>query len=195
MRKKYTLSVIGLFIIALTHAQSYNNFTVVKGKIEGVDTLYMVDMQPVVVYPELKFNNDNEYKRYKRLISNLKKVYPYALMARNTIAETNNHLATLKTERERKAYLKVAEKQLFDQFEGDLRKLTISQGRLLIKLIDRETGNNSYVWIKQYKGSFSAGLWQGVAVVFGSSLKSEFNEKGDDKLIDAIIKRIDAGML
>ena len=93
----------------------------------------------------------------------------------------------------RDKYIKESEKKLFDEFEKPLKHLTITQGRILIKLIDRETGNTSYQLIKTLKGNFSAFLWQGIARLFGSSLKSEYDAEGDDKAIEAIVNAIDAG--
>lgn len=167
----------------------------VAGRIEDNDTIPHVDLREIVIMPPMQFRSEREYLRYSRLVRNIKITLPYARLAASKLHEINAHLSTLKTDKERKAFLKQSEKTLFDEFEKPLRKLTISQGRLLIKLIDRETGDTSYSLIKQYKGKFSAFFWQSLARLFGSNLKDEFEEEGDDKTINYIITLIDNGVL
>lgn len=116
-------------------------------------------------------------------------------MCAKEIISINAGLDTLTSEREREKYLKVKEKELFAKFEQPLRHLTISQGRILIKLIDRETGNTSYELIKSLKGRFSAFVWQGVARLFGSNLKSEYDSIGKDIEIENIVLLIDEGRI
>ena len=91
--------------------------------------------------------------------------------------------------------MKKVEKDVFAEYEDDMRDMTITQGRLLIKLIDRETQNTSYTLIKDYRGKFSAAFWQGIARIFGTNLKEEYDPYGDDVLIESIIQEIDAGRL
>ena len=167
----------------------------VAGRIEENDTVPHVDLPEIVIMPPMNFKSERDYLRYSRLVRNIKITLPYARMAAAKLHEINTHMATLKTEKERKAYLKQSEKALFDEFEKPLRKLSISQGRLLIKLIDRETGDTSYNLIKHYKGKFSAFFWQSMARLFGSNLKDEFEEAGDDKTINYIITLLDNGLL
>jgi hypothetical protein len=159
------------------------------------DTLPHRVIEEVVVYPRPRFNNRRQMRRYSRLITNIKKVYPYAKIAREKLAEMDAHMATFTTEREKKLYVKKMEDELFKGYEDDLKKLTITQGRLLIKLIDRETGETTYTWVKELKGSLPAFFWQTIARIFGSNLKTEFDAPGQDRLIDDIIRMIDAGML
>jgi hypothetical protein len=101
----------------------------------------------------------------------------------------------LKTDRERKAYIKRVEKELFAEFEPHVRKMTISQGKMLIKLINRETGKTGYSIIKELKGSLSAFFWQTIATLFSSSLKMEFDADKDDKLLNELIVLYESGML
>jgi len=96
-------------------------------------------------------------------------------------------LSLIKTKREREKYVDQAEKEIREEFEKQLMKLTVSQGKMLIKLIDRETGKTSYELVKELKGSFSAGFWQAVARVFGSNLKTEFDADGEDKILDELV--------
>ena len=136
----------------------------------------------------------SEYRQYERLISNIKKVYPYALMVREKLTQVNEELKNI-PDKDRKRYLKEVEKDVFGEYEDDIRDMTISQGRILIKLIDRETQNTSYTLIRDYRGKFSAAFWQGIARFFGTNLKEEYDPYGEDALIEAIIKEIDAGRL
>jgi hypothetical protein len=132
-------------------------------------------------------------KRYFRLEKKVLKVYPYASAAAKLMEEYDAHLGELETEKERKKYLKEAEKELKAEFEGDIRNMTISEGLILIKLIDRETGDTSYDLIQELKGSFSAFIWQGVARLFGSNLKQEYDPVEEDILIEEIVRRIENG--
>jgi hypothetical protein len=154
-----------------------------------------VEIKEVTVYAHPQFPKKSDFRRYERLIANLKRVYPYAVIVRNRLAKVNNDLKDIKTEKERKEYMRKEEKNVFAQYEGDMREMTITQGRLLIKLIDRETQNTSYVLIKDYRGKLAAIFWQGVARIFGTNLKEEYDPFGDDALIESIIQEIDAGRL
>jgi chaperonin GroEL (HSP60 family) len=116
-------------------------------------------------------------------------------MAKSKLSEMNQHFLTLSSEREKKAYTKQVEKELRANFEEDLKKLTITQGRMLIKLIDRETGSTSYELVKELRGNLSAIFWQALARVFGSNLKTEYDKDGTDKLTEEILVAIDQGYL
>jgi hypothetical protein len=136
-----------------------------------------------------------EYRQYTKLVSNIKKVYPYALIVRVKLSEVNEELKNITDDRERKKYLRDVEKDVFGKYQSDIENMTISQGKLLIKLIDRETQNTSYTLIREYRGKFSAAFWQSVARIFGTNLKEEYDPYGEDALIEAIINEIDAGRL
>lgn len=134
-------------------------------------------------------------RRYDRLVYNLKTVYPYALIVRQRLGEVNEDLARMTTDRERRRYIKDVEKDVLGEYEDDARNMTITQGRLLIKLIDRETQNTSYELIRLYRGGLNAAFWQGVARIFGTNLKEQYDPYGDDVVIELIIQDIEAGRL
>jgi Domain of unknown function (DUF4294) len=161
---------------------------------DGV-TLPEVEIKAVTVYAQPQFAKKRDFRKYERLVYNLKIVYPYALIVRNKLLVVDQELGNYKNERERKEYLKKVEKEVFAEYEGAVRDMTISQGRLLIKLIDRETQNTSYVLIKDYRGKFAAAFWQGIARIFGTNLKEEYDRYGEDAIIESIIEEIDAGRL
>ena len=170
------------------------SFLLQKVKRDG-ETLPEVEIKEVTVYAHPQFPKKSDYRKYERLVYNLKKVYPYALLVRNRLIKVNADMSNIKSDKERKDYLKKVEKDVFADYEGDIRDMTITQGRLLIKLIDRETQNTSYTLIKDYRGKLAAAFWQGIARIFGTNLKEEYDPTGDDALIESIILEIDAGRL
>jgi hypothetical protein len=161
---------------------------------DGV-TMPEVEIKEVAVVARPTRAMRSDFRKYQRLVSNLKRVYPYAYMVRQKLEKVNEDLKNIEGERERKDYIKNVEKDVFGEYEGDMRQLTITQGRLLIKLIDRETQNTSYDLIKEYRGWFSAAFWQGIARIFGTNLKDEYDAFGEDALIELIIWEIEAGRL
>ncbi len=154
-----------------------------------------IQINEVTIHARSERSRRNEYRRYEKLVYNIRKVYPYALIVRSKLGEVDKELKNIPDERERKKYLREVEKEVFAKYQGDIEKMTISQGRLLIKLIDRETQNTSYSLIHDYRGKFSAAFWQSIARIFGSNLKDEYDPYGEDALIEAIINEIDAGRL
>lgn len=163
-------------------------------KRDGV-TLPEVEIKEVTVVARPGSARRNEYRKYERLISNIKRVYPYALMVRAKLNKINDDLNDIPREKDRKEYLKKVEKGVFAEYQNDISNMTITQGRLLIKLIDRETQNTSYALIRDYRGKFSAAFWQGIARIFGTNLKEEYDPYGDDAVIEYIIREVDAGRL
>ena len=166
---------------------------VVRAKIENGDTIPIVTLNPIYITNERIFKNKKQAEIYWKLKRDVKKVYPYAILAEAKLKEYNAHLATMNNESDRKEYMKKAEKELKKQFEDDLKKLTVTQGKLLIKLIDRQTGETSYELVKELRGSFSAFMWQSLAVIFNSSLKYEYDSDGKDKLIEEVIFLVESG--
>ncbi len=164
--------------------------TVING-----DTLPLILLKTVYIIPPRVFKSEAEKRRYTRLIRNIKKVLPYAKIAKTKLYVINQQLEKIPNEKVRKKFLKEQEKLLKKQYGPDLMNLTISQGRILIKLIDRETDNTSYDLIKQFRGSFNAFIWQSVARVFGENLKDEYDASEEDKYIEEIVLRIEAGQL
>jgi hypothetical protein len=155
------------------------------------ETLASIELQEVVVFPEIQFDNQRKFRRYQKLVRDLKKVYPYAQKAKYKLIQMEREFRKLETEKARKRYIKTVEKELKEEFKDDIKGMTINQGRLLLKLIDRETGNTSYYLLEELKGSFSAFFWQTVARVFGHNLKSEYDPNGRDWMIERIVVLIE----
>lgn len=159
------------------------------------DTVLISSIPEVKIYPAPEFSNRWQYWRYRRLVKNVKAAYPYAKAAGKLLQDLDKKLVEMPTNIQRKSYINRVEKQIREEFEEEVKHLTISQGRILIKLIDRETGNTSYEVLKDLKGNISAVFWQAIARVFGSTLKSQYDPEGEDQLIERIILMIEAGQL
>jgi hypothetical protein len=160
------------------------------------ETLPEIEIKEVSVLAHPKSGEkrvQSDYRKYLRLLYNIKIVYPYALIVRSRLSEANDDLAKLKSDKERRKYIKNFEKEIFDKYEGQISEMTITQGRLLIKLIDRETQNTSYDLIRQYRGGLTAAFWQGIARIFGTNLKEQYDPYGDDAVIEFIVQDLEAG--
>jgi hypothetical protein len=159
------------------------------------DTIPNVSIEEVVIFPRLIFKSRYRARRYKKLIRDVKRAYPYAIYAKNKLDQMEHEFQNLTTEKEKKKYVKTVEKQLMDEFGRELKKLTITQGRILLKLIERETGNTSYVLLKELRGTVSAVFWQTIARLFGSDLKSQYDPQGDDFLVERVVRLIETGQI
>ena len=161
--------------------------------IENGDTLPWIWLPIVTVESEMKFSSKRKYVEWTRIRSNVKKVYPYAILAAAKLKEYDMILERMPNEKVKKTYMKMCEKELQKQFGDELKNLSINQGRILMKLIDRETGKTTYTIVKEMRGNFQAFMWQSLAVLFGSSMKQEFDSKGEDRLIEVAIRQVEAG--
>jgi hypothetical protein len=162
-------------------------------KVEQGDTVFQMQLREIVIFPRPTFKTEKMEREYQRLVYNFRKVYPYALLAKQRIREMDSVMAAIPAEKEREAYLKQKEKELFKEFSAPLKKLTFSQGRLLMRLIDREVGQTSYYLIKDLRGKFVAFFWQGIARLFGADLKKPYDKFGEDKPIEDMIKMYHSG--
>jgi hypothetical protein len=162
--------------------------------VEGKDTIYIDELKASKVYSRLPKQKGKEWRKYYRLVHNFSKAYPYALAARNIIKKADkdiedNNLKRLKRDK----YINNVQDELFKMFEEPLRNLTVTQGALLMKLIDREIGKSSYMIIKDYKSGIAAKFWQGIAQLFGSDLKKPYDPEGEDRKIEELVEIWDAG--
>lgn len=159
---------------------------------ESGDTLTMVMLRNITVYPKLKFKNKKQEQFYWRTVRDVKKTLPYAKLICETLLETYEYIETLPTKEAREAHLKKMEHDIFEQYKPALKKFTRSQANLLVKLIQRETDQSGYDIIKAFLGSFRAGFWQTFGRFFGVNLKGKYRPDKDEK--DAIIERICVGV-
>ena len=170
--------------------------TVKVGKVlhEG-DSIQYMEMNNVYVYPELTFKNKKQAQSYMRLVNNVKKVLPIAKEARQMLIETTELLDMLPDEKSKNEHIKRVEEDIFRTYKPKMKKLTYSQGKLLIKLIDRECHSSSYDMIKAFMGPIRAGFWQVFAWGFGASLKKEYDPTGTDRLTERVVLMVEAGQI
>ena len=162
--------------------------------IEGNDTIYIDEIQASRAFAKLPKQKGKDWRKYYRLVHNFSKAYPYALVARKLVMEADSTIAADRLRgAKREKYISGVQKELFDVFEGQMRNLTVSQGALIMKLVDREVGKSSYNIIKGYKSGITAGFWQGVAKMFGSDLKKPYDPEGEDMLTEELVKIWEAG--
>lgn len=175
--------------------EEYPQNMVTYGLDENGDTMPHITHYTCVIVSDKVFKNKREQVKWDKLKRDVKAAYPYAVLARMKLAEMDSQLVLIKGEKERQAFNERCEKELTAQFEADMRSLTYTQGKILFKLIDRETGSTTYQLIKQRRGSFSAFMWQSVAFVFGNNLKAEYDPDGEDKQIEECVHLIELGIL
>ena len=161
------------------------------------DTLAMIVFNPIIIYPRERFRNKAEEKQYWKTVRDIKKTLPYAKLISSTLLETYEYIDTYQTQKQKQAYLKRFEKELFEQYKPQMKKLTKNQGKLLIKLINRETNQSSYSIVKAFLGTFRAGFWQTFSKFFGASLKAGYhpNKNKQDAMVERICVRIEQGAL
>ncbi|MCT4673854.1 MAG: DUF4294 domain-containing protein [Prolixibacteraceae bacterium] len=133
------------------------------------------------------------WKRYYRLVKKVKKVYPMAKKAKTIVLEYEKRYGDFDRKRDRRKYAKGLQKALLKEYEPIIRKMKMSEGRILIRLIDRETQYTSYHIIKEFRGGFTAFMWQSVAQIFKQDLKSSYDPQGQDYLIEMIVQAIERG--
>lgn len=195
---KYLFILLLLFAGISSYAQdtlAVSGEYVLYGLVVDGDTILVSSIDEVYVLPMRKFKSKRQMRKYRKLVKNVKRVYPYAKMAKRKFDEVSENLLLLETEKEQKAYMNQVEEEIKEEFEGELKKLTITQGRILIKLIDREIGETSYDLLQQLKGKFSAFFWQTLARLFGHNLKTHFDPDGEDKILNEIVMLIENGQL
>lgn len=161
------------------------------GIVMGMDTIPFVYMNEVEVHATIPRQLVYRREQFNRLKYNVQRVYPYAIMAASILKDVDAKTNGME-KRDRKAYLKIVEKELSKRFKGELQNLTITQGQILVKLIGRETGRNCFSIIKEVKGGFNAFVWQGVALLFSNNLKREYDPIDRDRDIESIVVEIEA---
>lgn len=166
-----------------------------KAQVLDGDTMAVVNLREVFIYPPVRFKSKRDQAKYDKLVRDVKRTLPYAKMVYDTLIETYEYIETLPTDKARQAHLKRMEKELFAQYKPELKKLSFSQGKLLIKLIDRECNQSSYNLLKAYLGGFRAGFWNIFAGMFGASLKVEYDPKGKDATTERIVVLVENGLL
>lgn len=152
------------------------------------DSVRMYYIREIVVFPPMKFKNAKEEEFYWRTVRDVKKTLPYAKLAFSTLCETYEYIQTIPDKKERERHLRTLEKDIFDQYKPVVKKMTKGQGKVMLKLIFRETDQSGYHIVKAFLGSFRAGFWQTFGRFFGMNLKAGYHP--DKNREDAIIERV-----
>ncbi len=166
------------------------------GKVkQGRDSIQYVELNNIWVYPQPEFKNARQRAAYNRLVYNIKRVLPIAKECDRIIIETGEYLELLPNKKAKDEHMKVVEQDIKKEYTPRVKKLTYSQGKLLIKLIDRECNNSSYDLIKAFLGPIRAGFYQSFAWIFGASLKKSYDPNGTDRITERIVRQMEAGQL
>lgn len=168
----------------------YYKATIING-----DTIPLVRLPEIYIFKPPVFRNKKDEQRYYKLIRDVKKTLPYAKLVYGTLIETYEYLETLPTDKLKEQHLKRMEKDLFKEYKPVLSKLSLSQGKLLLKLINRECNQSSFNLLKAYLGGFRAGFWNFFATMFGASLKTEYDPKGKDAELEKIVILVERGLI
>ena len=167
---------------------------VAKTVVDG-DSIQYMEMSNVYVYPEPTFKNRRQQQAYLRLVKNVKKTLPLAKEVRQMLIETAEYLETLPTKKEKEEHMKRVEAAIVKEYKPKMKKLTFSQGKLLIKLVDRECNSTAYEAMQAFIGPVRSGMWQAFAWMFGASLKKGYDADGVDRLTERVVLMVEAGQL
>lgn len=197
-RMKYSV-VIGIFICVFVQqgfSQTTDTVHYLPARVINGDTVAFANMNEINLgnVQEVKVSKWEE-RKYWKLVYNLKKVYPYAKMIKPKYEEFFNHYSSLGSDKEKRVYAKEFEKQFMELYGDELKNLTVSQGKLLNKLVYRELGKSSYTVLKEFRGTIGAIFWQTLGRLFGYNLKEQYDPNGDDKTIEEILYYIDQGLI
>ena len=203
MRKTFYIALLSLLAIFLFYPSLLSAQENIQkpGKylvplcVHNGDTIPYVKLPTVYIFKPLNFKNEKERPAYDRLVRNVKKVYPISLEINQLIIETYEYLMTLPDEKSRSRHIKAVEKGLKEQYTDRMKKLSFAQGKLLIKLVDRQCNQSSYDLVKAFMGPFKAGFYQTFASLFGASLKKGYDAEGEDQLTERVVLLVASGAI
>lgn len=158
--------------------------------VENGDSIAVIHLNPV-----RKYARKPDMRRYARLVRAVKRVYPIAEEAKVLMTTMESEMLALTSKKQQKLYIKGIEKRLIREYTPVLKKMTIYDGRVLLKLIDRQIDNTAFEIIKEFRGGFEAGMWQALAKIFGNNLKTDYDPEKDDQLLEQIVKLYEKGLL
>ena len=200
MKKLLFFIVLFVLIDIEVYSQSKENITSINGYMVPVcvyqgDTIPSLRMPVLYVFKPLNLNSKKKRQQYTRLVRNVKRTLPIAKEVNRAIIETYEYLQTLPDDKAREKHLSQVEKSIKEQYTPVMKKLTFSQGKLLIKLVNRETDSSSYELVKAFLGPFKAGFYQAFAALFGASLKKEYHPEDEDAMTEQIVLMVESGQL
>lgn len=204
MKRFLLIMLFALFGFVATNAQTeseylrpednprnrYYMYVLVDG-----DSIPLVQLRDVNIFARKKFKNERQRQEYAKLVRDVRKVYPYARLVSQSIIETYEYMETLPDEKTKQKHLEAVQKWMMDEYKPKMKKMTKTQGKILIKLIDRECNTPSYNIVKALVGSFKAGVYNLFAGMFGNSLKTEYDPQGKDREIEEIVIQIEDGSI
>lgn len=190
----FFFSFIAVHMNAQEQTTTINGYLVPACIYEG-DTIASLRMPTLYCFKPLNFKNKKQRQQYTRLVRNVKKTLPIAKEVNRAIIETYEFLQTLPDEKARQKHLNAVEKSVKEQYTPRMKKLTFAQGKLLIKLINRETDSSSFELVKAFLGPFKAGFYQAFAAIFGASLKKEYHPEGEDAMVEQIVLLVESGQI
>ena len=199
-------SIVGAFLLLTLskgYAQTPTSLTgrtsvpagYVRALVNGTDTILFVNLPEIIVYPELRFRNEKERQEYLKLVRDVKRTYPYARMIFNTLIETYEYIETMPDDKTKHAHLKRMEKDLYNQFKPEMKKMSLTQGKLLIRLVDRECNQTSYNLASAYLGTARASFWNVFAGMFGANLKTRYDPNGRDAMTERVVLLVERGQI
>lgn len=199
--KRWMMAICALFGLLTVQAQEdvgdptfVPSVKVGRVLVDGDSVQYM-EMPNIIVAPEPTFKSKRQQQAYVRLVRNVKKVLPIAKQVRTMLIETAEYLETIPTKKEKDAHMKRVEAAIVAEYKPKMKKLTFAQGKLLIKLVDRECNSTAYEAMQAFIGPVRSGMWQAFAWMFGASLKKGYHPEGVDKLTERIVLMVEAGQL
>ena len=192
--KKYWLFILFIGVSKYAYGDEYVVDSV-RLQVNSNDTFYLARMQDIWVYPQMVFTSKKQERFYWKTVRDVKKTLPFAKELAIEMRVADQQLALLPDDKARRKWWKQHEKYLFKKYENDFRRMTASQGQMLMKLMDRESDKTSYEIIKHYRGKASANFWQFVAKLFKNDLKEEYDASDKDRIVERVINLVEAGQL
>jgi hypothetical protein len=195
LKQIYTILFFGFLVVSgiNTQAQQKDSSDFLLGVIQNGDTLIHKNIKEVVVLPRQR--SKSQQRKYHRYVQKVKKVYPLAVEARELLKKYEPQYYAMEDQRDRRKLMKNLEKELLARHKEELKKWSISDGRILLKLINRETERTPYSIIKDFRGDVSAVFWQGIARIFKNDLKDDYEPEGEDLWLEEIVTLIELGYL
>jgi len=197
MKQLYILLILLTFCAFATKiaAQNTSQSSISTYAVDKGDSMKILVMDNIYVYPPQTYKNFSEDATYWKTVRDVKKTLPYAKMIYSTLIETYEYVLTMPNEEDRRKHLTRMENDLYEKYKPELKKMTLSQGKMLIKLIDRECNQSSYDLVKAFLGPIRAGFWNAFAGIFGASLKSTWDPNGQDAATERIVEMVEMGLL
>ena len=195
MRKIVFSFVLLLLVSVALKSQEKQDTYIDMAVIYHGDTIAIMNLKPVYIYAPLKFKNNKQRQEYSKLVRDVRIAYPYARMITAAIVETYEYMQSLPNDKARDKYMNDVQKYMMEEYKPKMKKMTKNQGKVLVKLIDRQCNTSSYNIVKALVGSFKAGVYNAFAGLFGNSLKTEYDPEGRDVEIEAIVTQLEQGTL